>query len=102
MSDEYLTAAAIVVVVITVSLIGGYTILSKMKFTRQRKTKETNKTLRNLLSKYIDWMVVESADQKFVEAGGKYSKYFKHGINPFFYPTVKANKMGRKYLQSHA
>ena len=100
--DKYLTAAAIVLVVTIVSLIGGWHLLSKMSFTRQRQTLPTivgmNNGLFALLSKYRKWRVVDMVDNKAVQ---KYPLYFNHGLNPSFYPTIEANKRGVAILKSH-
>ncbi len=100
--NEYLTAAAIVFVVTAISLIGGWYLLSKMGFTRQRQTLPTivgmNNGLFTLLSKYRKWRIVDIVDTKAVK---KYSLYLNHGLNPSFYPTIKTNKRGMAVLKSH-
>ena len=98
---EYLTAAAIVAVVVVVA-IGGYILLSKMGFTRQRQTLPTivgiNSGLFALLSKYREWRIEAIADKKAIQ---RCCLYFNHGMNPSFCPTIKANAMGMKVLKSH-
>ena len=101
MNEEYLTAAAIVAVVVMVA-IGGYILLSKMGFARQRQTLPTivgmNDGLFILLSKYKKWRIVDMADREAVE---RLYRYFNHGLNSSFRLTIKVNDRGIKVLKSH-
>ena len=100
--NEYLTAAAIVAVVIAVAIVGGRVLLSKMSFARQRQTLPTivgmNSDLFVLLSEYRKWKVADATNRKLIK---KYYPYFDHGLDQFFCLTIKANERGMTVLKSH-
>ena len=92
--NEYLNAAMIVIAVMTVYIVGGYILLSKMGFAQRREFTVLDKKLYELLSMYRDWQIVRPTDRVFIEAGGKYSMYFEYVLNPSFCLTARTNKMG--------
>ncbi len=99
--NEYLTAAAIVFVVVAVSLISGWYLLSKLSFTQQRTVPTIvgmNNGLFALLSKYRKWRIVDMVDEKAMK---KYSLYLDHGLNQSFCLMIRANKRGIVILKSH-